>query len=111
MLRDESFLDSDYNEWYQFSRGFCCEYDRPTHTILSLKMNGKEVEDSDLYAVIMQRFHYLSMGKFLDLSIEEVEKNGKPEEAATQAPNVLEEYFSRHEILKLDGEPRLIIHE
>ena len=111
MLRDESFLDSEHNEWYQFSRGFCCEYDRPTHTILSLKMNGKEVEDSDLYAVIMQRFHYLSMGKFLNLSIEEVEKNGKPEEAATQAPNVLEEYFTRHELLKLDGEPRLIIHE
>lgn len=111
MLRDESFLDSDHNEWYQFSRGFCCEYDRPTHTILSLRMNGKEVGDNDLYTVAMQRFHFLSMKEFLDISPEDVEKNDKPEEAATHAPNVLEEYFSQHELLKLDGEPRLIIHE
>ena len=111
MLRDDSFLDSEHNEWYQFSRGFCCEYDRPSHTILSLRMNGREVEDGDLYTVALQRFHYLSMNEFLNLSAEEVEKNGAPEEIATHAPNVLQEYFTQHELLKLDGEPRLIIHE
>lgn len=44
-------------------------------------------------------------------TLEEVEQNGKSEEIATHAPNVLQEYFSQHELLKLDGEPRLIIHE
>ena len=111
LLREESFLDGEHNEWYQFSRGFCCEYDRPTRTILSLKMNGKEVQDQDLYTVIMERYHFLNVGDYLDLKAEEIEKNGKPEEAATRTPNVLQEYFSRHEPLKLDGEPRLIIHE
>ncbi len=111
LLREESFLDGDHNEWYQFSRGFCCEYDRPTQSILSLKMNGKEVEDGDLFTVAMQRYHYLSMEKFLNISIEEVSKNCKPMEIATKCPNVLEEYFNSHEIIKLDGEPRLIIHE
>ena len=111
LLREESFLDGEHNEWYQFSRGFCCEYDRPTRTILSLKMNGKEVQDQDLYTVIMERYHFLNVGDYLDLETEEIEKNGKPEEAATRTPNVLQEYFSRHDPLKLDGEPRLIIHE
>ena len=111
MLREESFLDGEHNEWYQFSRGFCCEYDRPTHTILSLKMNGKEVGDGDQFSVVMQRFHYLSMKEFLNLDPDEVKQNGQPIEAATHAPNVLEEYFARHELVKLDGEPRLIIHE
>ncbi len=111
LLREESFLDGEHNEWYQFSRGFCCQYDRPTRTILSLKMNGKEVQDQDLYTVIMERYHFLNTGDYLDLKTEEIEKNGKPEEAATRTPNVLQEYFSRHDPLKLDGEPRLIIHE
>ena len=111
LLREESFLDSEHNEWYQFSRGFCCEFDRPTHSILSLKMNGKEVEDGDIFTVAMQRYHYLSMADFLNISIEEVSKNGQPLEIATKCPNVLEEYFTSRELVKLDGEPRLIIHE
>ena len=55
LLRGQACLDGEHNEWYQFSRGFCCEYDRPTRTILSLKMNGKEVQDQDLYTVILER--------------------------------------------------------
>ncbi len=111
MLREESFLDSEHNEWYQFSRGLCCEFDRPTHSILSLKMNGREVEDGDTFTVAMQRYHYLSIGTFLDIQRDEIEKNGKPLEVATKCPNVLEEYFTAHDLVKLDGEPRLIIHE
>ena len=111
MLRKEAFLDGEHSEWYQLSRGFCCEYDRPTETILSLKMNQKEVQDQDLYTVIMERYHFLNIGDFLDIKTEEIEKNGKPEEAATHTNNVLEEYLSRHEHLELDGEPRLIICE
>ena len=110
MLREDAFLDGEHSEWYQLSRGFCCEYDRPTRTILSLKINGKEVGDEDLYTVIMERYHFLNIGDFLGIKPEEIQKNGKPEEAATRTPNVLEEYFSQHELLKLDGEPRLIIH-
>ena len=111
MLRDEAFLDGEHGEWYQLSRGICCEYDRPTHTILSLRMNGKEAEKDELYTVIMERYHFLGISDFLGLTAEEIEKNGKPEEAASRTPNVLEEYLSQHELLKLDGEPRLIIHE
>ncbi len=111
MLREEAFLDGEHSEWYQLSRGFCCEYDRQTETILSLKMNGKEVQDQDLYTVIMERYHFINIGDFLDLKAEEIEKNGKPEEAATHTTNVLEEYLSRHEHLELDGERRLFIRE
>ena len=110
MLREESFIDSEHNEWFQFSKGFCCEFDRGNHTIISLKMNGKEVADDDLFTVVMQKFFFDNIGDFLDMPLEEIEKNGRPIEVATKAPNVLEEYFKDHESLKLDGEARLIIH-
>ena len=110
MLREESFIDSEHNEWFQFSKGFCCEFDRGNHTIISLKMNGKEVAEDDLFTVVMQKFFFDNIGDFLDMPLEEIEKNGRPIEVATKAPNVLEEYFKDHESLKLDGEARLIIH-
>ena len=51
------------------------------------------------------------MNDFLGISPEEIEKNGQPAELAVKAPNVLEEYFSNHDYIKLDGEPRLLIHD
>ena len=110
MLREDSFLDSEHNEWFQFSKGFCCEFDRKNHQVISLKMNGKEVGDEDMYTVVMQKFFFENIGDFLDLPREEIEKNGRPIEVATKAPNLLEEYFKDHESIKLDDEQRLIIH-
>ena len=74
-------------------------------------MNGKEAADDDLYTVVMQEYFFQNIGEFLDLPLEEIAKNGRPIEVATKAPNILEEYFKDHEYLKLDGEPRLIIHQ
>ena len=111
MLREESFVDSENNEWFQFSKGFCCEFDRGNHSIISLKMNGKEVADDDLFTVVMQKFFFDNIGDFLDLPLEEIEKNGRPIEVVTKAPNVIEEYFKDHDSLKLDGEARLIIRQ
>ena len=111
MLREESFIDSEHNEWFQFSKGFCCEFDRKNHTIISLKMNGKEVTDDDMFTVVMQKFFFENIGDFLDMPQEEIGKNGRPIEVATKAPNILEEYFKDHESLKFDGESRLIIRQ
>jgi len=57
----------------------------------------------------MQEFFFENIKDFLDLPQEEIQKNGRPIEVATKAPNVLEEYFKDHESLRLDEEARLII--
>ena len=111
MLREDSFLDGEHNEWFQFSKGFYCEFDRNTHSIISLKMNGKEVSDDDIFTVVMHKYHFLSIEKFLNLPLEEIDKNGKPVEVATNSRNVLEEYFRSHKNIKLDDEARLIIRQ
>jgi hypothetical protein len=46
----------------------------------------------------------------MGIPTEEVEKNGAPVQLAMSAANVLEEYLKRHDFIKLDGEPRLVIH-
>ena len=111
MLRDEAFVEDTHCEWYQMSKGFFCEYDRPTRRILSLKMNGKEISDDDMIIVVMESYHFKSIADFLDVRPDEIEKNGKPMEVATNGANVLQEYFNSHEHLEIDGEQRLVIHE
>ena len=111
LMREESFADDDHCEWYQFSRHFFCEYDRATGEILKLTMYGKDVQDDDIYRVAMQRYHFLNIKDFLGISIEEIEQNGQPAEMATKAQNVLKEFLSSHDYIKLDGEQRLLIHD
>jgi 5'-nucleotidase len=110
MLRDAAFDRTIRTEWFQFSKGFYCEYDKQTRCIVSLKMNGKEVSDSDLFSVVLQNYHYLNMKSTLDLSPGEVEKNKKAIKIASDAQNVLEEYFVAHPLIELEGTPRVVIH-
>jgi ATP phosphoribosyltransferase len=74
-------------------------------------MNRKEAADDDLFTVVIQKFFFDNTQDLPDLPHEEIEKNGRPIEVATKAPNILEKYFKDHESRKLDGEARLIIHQ
>ena len=111
MLRDEAFSETGHTSWYQLSEGIRCEYDRPNHTIVSLKLHDREVQDDDVISVVMQSYFYTNLKDNLDLTHEEVEQNGRPFEAAHSAQNVLQEYFLSHPQVKLGETPRLIIHE
>jgi len=110
IYREEVLLGKVHAIFYQFSGGVYCEYDRATQDIVSLKINGKEVQDSDLYTMILQKYYFLSMEDCLGLTVEEVERNGKPTVAASNASTVLEEYFAAHPLVELGETPRLVIH-
>ena len=51
------------------------------------------------------------LGLSFGFPLDEIEKNGPPAQLAMAAENVLEEYLMSHDFIKLDGEPRLVIHE
>ena len=110
VLREEVLLGKERGVFFQLSGGAYCEYDRATRAIVSLKINGKEVLDDVLYTVIMQKFHYMNIEKYLDLTLEEIERNGKAVMAASNSTNVLEEYFVANPLVRLSETPRIIIH-
>ena len=78
--------------------------------VVSLIINGKEVQNDDLFKVAIQSYHYTSIEEYLDLKPKDIERSGKPIQAASSSQNALEEYFSSHPLLELDDSPRLIIH-
>ena len=99
----------EHDEYYQFSRGFRIEYDQETQELVSLSLNGYEIRDSDQYTLGLQSFHLKNMEKFLDVSLEEVTANKRPKIISTKSTDVLEEYFSQHELIRVSNEQRLIL--
>lgn len=111
LLRDEAIAEDGDAAFFQFSKGFFCEYDAPSHSIRQLTMNGRDVQDDDMFLVALEEYHYNLMEMNLGIPREEVEQNAQPVQMAIKASNVLIEYLSGHESVKLNGQPRLVIHE
>ncbi len=109
MLRPEVFTDA-HTEFYQLSKGLRVEYDRTENRLLSLSYNGNEVKDEDTFTLGMQGFHLKNIGDFLNVPYEEIAENKRPTVIATNDVDVLDEYFSGHELIKLSSEKRLILH-
>ena len=72
MMRDEAVILGNHCENFQFSKGFFCEYDCSTHSILQLKMNGEDVRDDDVFLVTTERYYYIQnrflLLKFVNIS-------------------------------------------
>lgn len=111
LMRDDAFSEDVWTEWFQFSDGFFCEYDRGTREICNLTINGKDVLDDEVYNVALQSYFFCSIEDFFGISLEEAEKNGESTELASSSQNVLMEYFEANDYIKLDGEKRLLIHD
>ena len=109
ILRDEAFKGT--TEFYQFSKGMKIVYDRKQKKLVSLQYNGKEVEDDRHLRVGIQRYHFCNLQEFLDVSLQEISLIHKPRVITTSTTDVLVEYLSLHEKMKVSREQRLFIIE
>ena len=105
ILRNEG----DHAEYYQFSRGFRIEFNQKEQELISLSFNGYEVRDNDQYKLGLQSFHLKNIQDFLDVSLEEVTAIKRPKIISTKSTDVLEEYFSQYELIRVSNEQRLIL--
>ena len=105
-LRDET--GGQTPEYYQYSRGFRVEYDRKKHEIRSMSLNGYEIKDNEQIRIGLQDYHLANIKKFLDVSLEEVSQICRPKVLSTSCTDVVEEYFSRQELVRASEEERLV---
>ena len=110
MLREEAF-DGDHTEFYQLSDGLYLEYDRKTKKINKFTFNGRDIKDNDIYKIALQKYHYLNIEGGFDITLDELEKNGKSRVLATSCRDILEEYLGRNQHLDINikDNPRLVI--
>ncbi len=98
-------------EFYQYSRGFEIQFDYENQELIGLSLNGEEILDDKCYNVGITSFHYQNLKEFLDVSVEEVSKNKEPKVVATKSADVLEEYFSKKELVKVAPDRRLCLKQ
>ena len=108
MLRDEA-LSGSHCEFYQLSSGMRITYDTTKHSFDTFMLNGEDVEDSKIYKVGLQRYHFNNFDDFFALPLEEVSQNEVPRVITTSCRNILDEYLSNHQNLERDISGRLVI--
>ena len=110
MLRDEAFL-GDHTEFYQLSHDLYVEYSKKEHKFLKFTYNNQDIDDNRIYTIGLQNYHYLNIEGGFDISLKEVEKNGKGKIIATSCRDIIEEYLSENQRLDREGKGRLVIKE
>ena len=108
MLRDEVW-DGAHCEFFQFSRGIRIVYDRETHRLKELSLNGDRIEASKIYKIGLQYYFYLNILDFFSISHEEIEVNAKPRQIASSCREILDEYLSHRQNSDHQISGRLII--
>ena len=110
ILRDEAF-QGEHTEFYQFSHGTHIVWSRSEQAFRTLRLDGEALYAERLYTVAVQKYHYNNLKPFLDITLEEVEKNGKIRVLSTSARDVVEEYLTVNQHLSREVEGRLVVED
>ena len=110
ILRDEAF-QGEHTEFYQFSHGTHIVWSRSEQAFRTLTLDGEALHAERLYTVAVQKYHYNNLKPFLDITLEEVEKNGKIRVLSTSARDVVEEYLTVNQHLSGEVEGRLVVED
>ena len=109
MLRDEAF-EGDHTEFYQLSDGLKVVYKKHNHKI-NVTFEDKEIDEDDIFKLGLQKYHYTNIKDCLNITIDELDKNGKSKVIATSCRDIVEEYLSNNQHLDsiVENNKRLII--
>ena len=110
ILRDEAF-QGEHTEFYRFSHGTHIVWSRSKQAFRTLTLDGEALYAERLYTVAVQKYHYNNLKPFLDITLEEVEKNGKIRVLSTSARDVVEEYLTVNQHLSREVEGRLVVED
>ena len=109
ILRDEVWQGA-HSSFVQLSGRLHIEYDIPHSRINTFTFDHKAINDSDVFTVGIQQYHYNNFNRIFGTDITEVEKNSKARIVSTSITDVLEEYLATHQHLdrEIDGRLTLI---
>jgi len=108
MLRDEVW-EGSHCEFYQFSDGLKVVYNKQNRDFDEFSFESQPIDENRLYKIGMQNFHFKNIESFLNISMDDIKKHGRPRILSTSARDILDEYMSSHQHLDSNIYGRLII--
>ena len=94
-------------ECYQVNSRIKAVYSDKEKKLISLKIDGTEVETTKFYTICMQGFHFNNSKAYLNISQDELLSSGKHKVVTTSAQDVLEEYLRNNQNVSRQIEGRL----
>jgi len=95
-------------ECYQVNRGVEAVYSEQGKIPTSLKVNNQEVDETKLYRIAMQGYHYNNAASYLGLDPQFIQTLPDHKVITTSAQQVLIEYLTNHQNIDSKIEGRLI---
>lgn len=88
---------NDEGESYQVNSTVQATHNNKTDKLTKLLVNGKPVENDDIFTICLQGFHITKCKDYLGLSIEELKESEKFKVVTTSAFEVLKEYLRNNQ--------------
>ncbi len=107
IFRAEALAD-DHAEYYQFSKGIRVVVSLGKKQVTELLFEDMPIDDTRLFRVGMQTYHFVNMSALLSVSQEEAAQNAPIKTLATSARDALDEYLSRVELVTCPEDRRWI---
>ncbi|PIS16060.1 bifunctional metallophosphatase/5'-nucleotidase, partial [Candidatus Roizmanbacteria bacterium CG09_land_8_20_14_0_10_41_9] len=95
-------------ECYQVNQGVEAVYLDKERKLLSLKIEGKIVEDRLNYTLGIQGYHFNNSAQYLNITNEELLTSGKTKVLTTSAQEVLKEFLRNNQNIGRKIEQRLV---
>ena len=95
-------------ECYQVNSKVRVVYSDKKRGLISLKINGKLVDEQSCYTVCLQNYHYGNAKNYLNICQDELNASGKTKVITTSAQQVLEEYLRNNPNSSREIEGRLV---
>ena len=88
-------------------------YDKKNHSFKEFTLDGIDINDEEIYKIGLQKYHYINIKDCFDITVEELDKNGKSKVIATSCRDVVEEYMSNNQHLDevVEDNQRLIVEK
>ncbi len=95
-------------ECFQVNNSVKAVFDDSQNKLISLKINGVEVDDEQEFKIGIQSYHYNNCQKNLNISEEELSMIARPKVMVSSMLAVLDEYLRHHQNLNAAVEGRLV---
>jgi len=95
-------------ECYQVNSAISAVYSNSQKKLISLKINQKNVVDTQKYTLSIQGYHYKNCQKYLNISEKQLLQTGPNKVITTSVQQALEEYFRTHQNLSVSVSNRLV---
>ena len=109
VFRDETWA-GEHTEFYQLSHGLEVEYDQKSHSFLKFNLDGAPIDESKIYSVGLQHYHYLNMADSFGLDLKELQKNHMDRVVSTSTTDIIEERLLAEQHKTAEVEGRIVVH-